>query len=84
MPMKINVDTATDFERVRLRARNDLLRVYNSKSYINEKGYLTKLIDLLYELDYYQDNESLFLNQEGSLYDSYSRFVWICNRLNWH
>lgn len=62
MPMKINVDTATDFERVRLRARNDLLRVYNSKSYINEKGYLTKLIDLLYELDYYQDNESLFLN----------------------
>ena len=38
MPMKINVDTATDFERVRLRARNDLLRVYNSKSYINEKA----------------------------------------------
>lgn len=62
MPMKINVDTTTDFERPKLRARNDLLRVYNSKSYINEKGYLTKLIDLLFELDYYKDNESLFLN----------------------
>lgn len=70
MTMKINVDTPADFEHSRLRARNDLLRVYNSRSYINEKGYLTKLIDLLYELDYYKDNESLFLNQEGSLYDS--------------
>lgn len=60
MTMKINVDSVTDFERPSIRARNDLLRVYNSKSYINEKGYLTKLIDLLYELDYYKDNESLF------------------------
>lgn len=62
MTMKINVDSVSDFDRPRLRACNDLLRVYNSKSYINEKGYLTKLIDLLFELDYYKDNESLFLN----------------------
>lgn len=56
------IDVVDDFEISRLRCRRDLLRVYNSSSYINEKGYLTKLIDLLFELDYYKDNESLFLN----------------------
>lgn len=59
--MKINVNCTADFERSRARACHDLLSVYYSKSYINEKGYLTKLIDLLYELDYYKDNESLFI-----------------------
>lgn len=39
----------------------DLLYVYNNKSmYINEKGYLQKLIELLYELGYYNSNKSLF------------------------
>lgn len=45
------------------RCSEDLLYVFNSKMYINEKGYLTKLIDLLYDLDYYKNNESLFIRK---------------------
>ena len=41
------------------RVINDLLYIYNSKCFINEKGYLTKLVDKLDELGYYKDNESL-------------------------
>lgn len=58
MNIKICDEKIEDPER---RCTEDLLYVYNSKMYINEKGYLTKLIDLLYELDYYKYNESLFL-----------------------
>lgn len=43
------------------KAVNDLLYVYNNRAmYINEKGYLQKLIELLYELGYYNNNKSLF------------------------
>lgn len=42
------------------RVISDLLYVLNSDCYINEKGYLQKLIDLLYNLGYYENNESLF------------------------
>lgn len=43
------------------RVIEDLLFVYNNKRmYINEKGYLQKLIELLYELGYYNSNKSLF------------------------
>lgn len=60
MPMNIKIcdEKIEDPDR---RACEDLLYVYQSKMYINEKGYLTKLIDLLYDLDYYKYNESLFL-----------------------
>lgn len=43
------------------RVLKDLLYIYtNHRMYINEKGYLQKLVELLYELGYYEDNESLF------------------------
>lgn len=42
------------------RCLNDLLYVYESDLYMNQKGYLQKLIDLLYKLGYYEDNKSLF------------------------
>lgn len=60
MPMNIKIcdEKIEDPDR---RATEDLLYVYQSKMYINEKGYLTKLIDLLYDLDYYKYNESLFI-----------------------
>ena len=58
MNIKICDEKIEDPER---RCTEDLLFVYNSKMYINEKGYLTKLIDLLYNLDYYKYNESLFI-----------------------
>lgn len=46
------------------RCTADLLYVFNNnRMYINEKGYLTKLIDLLNELGYYQVNESLFIRK---------------------
>lgn len=43
----------------------DLLAIYRNKSmYINEKGYLQKLIDTLYKLGYYEDNEPIFSDEE--------------------
>ena len=42
------------------RCIKDLLAVYNADTYPNIKGYLQKLIDLLYNLGYYEDNKSLF------------------------
>lgn len=43
-----------------LRALNDLLWVYNSQCYINEKGYLQKLVELSYKFGYYRTNKTLF------------------------
>lgn len=43
-----------------VNAQKDLLKIYQSNLYINEKGYLQKLVDLLYKLGYYEDNESIF------------------------
>lgn len=42
------------------RAKKDLIYIFNSDMYINEKGYLQKLVELLYNLGYYNSNESLF------------------------
>lgn len=42
------------------RATKDLLYIFNSDMYINEKGYLQKLVEILYKLGYYNSNESLF------------------------
>lgn len=43
------------------RATQDLLYIYNQTYFINEKGYLQKLVELLYEMGYYKNNKSLFL-----------------------
>lgn len=68
--MKINVvdqDSAAPLSlelRGASTAIDDLLFIYhNKKMFMNEKGYLQKLVELLYELGYYQDNKSLFLTQ---------------------
>lgn len=43
------------------RATNDLLYIYNNNSmFINQKGYLQKLVELLFELGYYDNNKELF------------------------
>ena len=39
---------------------DDLLTIYYSDTYINIKGYLQKLVENLWKLGYYKDNESLF------------------------
>lgn len=60
-----NNDT-TDTQRVPVgRVNNkviqDLLYIYiNNSLFINEKGYLQKLVELLYKLGYYNNNKSLF------------------------
>lgn len=59
--MQIPIQTNNNIDLQADRCKEDLLYVFNSRMYINEKGYLTKLIDLLYELDYYKDNETLFI-----------------------
>lgn len=42
------------------RATKDLIYIFNSDMYINEKGYLQKLVELLFNLGYYNNNETLF------------------------
>lgn len=44
------------------RAICDLIKNANSHEYCNEKGFKQKLIDLLYNLGYYEDNETIFEN----------------------
>ena len=55
MEIKIN-----DILAEKRRCLNDLLIIYHSDTYMNIKGYLQKLVDLLYHLGYYKDNETLF------------------------
>lgn len=77
--MKINIDAGgtpkgdtaaggeilTPWEESNNRCISDLLSIYhNKKMYINEKGYMQKLIELLYNMGYYIDNKSIFLDKE--------------------
>lgn len=62
---KTNIDRTVGTHRVPAdssdyNASRDLLYIYNSNFYINEKGYLQKLVELLYKLGYYKNNKSLF------------------------
>lgn len=57
--MVINVK---DFNSPEQRCMRDLVHNANTKDYINEKGFKQKLIDLLYDLGYYESNESIFSN----------------------
>lgn len=61
--MVIPISEVCDQEIARIRCQRDLL--YNSQTddYINEKGYKQKLIEILYKLGYYKDNESVFLRK---------------------
>lgn len=43
------------------RAQQDLLKNASSHEYCNERGFKQKLIDNLYHLGYYEDNESVFI-----------------------
>lgn len=47
------------------RCIKDLIYIFHTKCFINEKGYLTKLVDKLHELGYYKDNESFFIRPKG-------------------
>ena len=69
--MKIDVtqekiDNWDEYQKIRhdpnemKRAIYDMLIVYNSKLYINEKNYTMRLIENLLKLGYYKEVESLF------------------------
>lgn len=45
---------------IKNRVIDDLLYVYNMDTFINVKGYLQKLIDLLYKMGYYENNKTIF------------------------
>lgn len=47
------------------RCMQDLLKNANSHEYCNERGFKQKLIDLLFNLGYYKDNESIFIISEN-------------------
>lgn len=56
--LKDNQDT---LPMERERAKMDIIEVLTDrKMYINEKGYLQKCIEILFELGYYRDNKSIF------------------------
>ena len=42
------------------RCMRDLMRNANSNDYMNEKGFKQKYIDLMYQLGYYELNETVF------------------------
>lgn len=43
-----------------IKAISDMLYIYKSQMYINEKSYTMRLVENLYELGYYINNETLF------------------------
>lgn len=47
-------------QQAKNRAIADLLRNANDSCYCNERGFRQKLIDTLYKLGYYIDNESVY------------------------
>lgn len=55
--MKVDLSSIDPEEE---RCISDLIRNANSHDYYNAKGFKQKLIDLLYQLGYYKDNESIF------------------------
>lgn len=54
------MDIVVTHAEVNKRVIDDLLYVYEMDTYINIKGYLQKLIDLLNKLGYYEDNKTIF------------------------
>lgn len=42
------------------RCINDILTVYNSDLFPNQKNTCLRVVDLLYKMGYYRDSESLF------------------------
>lgn len=46
-------------DTARARYIKDLLAICKSSLFFNVKGYYQKLIDNLYQVGYYEDNESL-------------------------
>lgn len=63
MPVPIGTLSKERIEQIRLarkRAQSDLIRNANCGLYCNERGFRQKLIDTLYSLGYYEDNESIY------------------------
>lgn len=51
-------------KEINKRAINDMIYVYQSKMFINEKNYTMRLIENLYKLGYYKNVESIFRKLE--------------------
>lgn len=65
IPVNHVYQKARDIAEQDRRARNDILKVYNdSKMYINEKNYTTRVIEKLREMGYYRDIETLFREEK--------------------
>lgn len=61
--MLIPVKYVENMTEEEIRACNDLIYNANSHEYCNERGFKQKLIDNLYKLGYYKDNETIFVNR---------------------
>ena len=65
MDIPVNIpDSVHDF-KARKRCISDLIFNAHSKEYCNERGFKQKLIENLYKLGYYKDNESIFISKEN-------------------
>lgn len=57
MEIKVNEHEQKELNR---RAINDMIHVYKTKMFINEKNYTMRLIENLHKLGYYRDIETIF------------------------
>lgn len=49
-----------DKEKMNKRAIKDMIHVYKSKMFINEKNYTMRFIENLHKMGYYRDVETIF------------------------
>lgn len=60
IPVNPVFDEARERKEMDRRAINDMLHVYKSKMFINEKNYTMRLIENLHKMRYYRDIETIF------------------------
>lgn len=64
IPVNYVTQKAREESEQNRRARNDILKVFYSNMYINEKNYTTRVIEKLREMGYYRDIETLFREEK--------------------
>lgn len=61
MEIKVSEHEQKELNR---RAINDMIHVYKTKMFINEKNYTMRLIENLHKLGYYRDIETIFREEK--------------------
>lgn len=64
IPVNALTDRAREQKEMDRRAINDMIYVYHSKMFINEKNYTMRLIENLHKLRYYRNIETIFRDKQ--------------------